>query len=360
MRTFQQQIEALTGITVGVSTNPSRHEVTQFLRDGVKDMIRKLVSAQAPIGVLSSFSKTDIQSSSTGVESPSNVIISVLRNDGTVMNPAREIPHIMKGRAADSNSLSFASKYNPVFYKEQNKVYVLPVPTNETTDRAEIVHIVFDNGVSYNSLSIENFPESSEYLIVYYASAMSCLAAASVINATLPTAPADIGEPNFIYDGPELPTPPTYEAPLMDMDLDSILDSLQKDDLDMADKYLDIVEKNLQKYDKEHQAAQAEYNAAANEFEKELSRRMTNADKELGKEVGIFNQKIKKHSSDVQQYATEINEKLTRYKWLLSQYGQLLTQYNQGIMGIAGKPAKSNTGDAVNVPKGKQRQEAEE
>jgi len=87
---------------------------------------------------------------------------------------------------------------------------------------------------------------------------------------------------------------------------------------------------------------------------------MTNADKELGKEVGIFNQKIKKHSSDVQQYATEINEKLTRYKWLLSQYGQLLTQYNQGIMGIAGKPAKSNTGDAVNVPKGKQRQEAEE
>ena len=41
---------------------------------------------------------------------------------------------------------------------------------------------------------------------------------------------------------------------------------------------------------------------------------MTNADKELGKEVGIFNQKVKKHASDVQSYATEVNEKLIRYK----------------------------------------------
>ena len=167
MRTFEEQIEALTGIAIGASTNPSQDEITQFLRDGVKDMIRKLVSARIPPSLLTSYAKLEILSSSNGIDSPSDVILSVTRNDGTVLNPAREIPAMMKGRVGDSNSLSYASKYNPVFYKEQGKIYVLPEPTNTSTDKAEIMHIVFDNGVSYNSLSIENFPESSEYLIVY-------------------------------------------------------------------------------------------------------------------------------------------------------------------------------------------------
>ena len=360
MRTFEEQIEALTGIAIGASTNPSQDEITQFLRDGVKDMIRKLVSARIPPSLLTSYAKLEILSSSNGIDSPSDVILSVTRNDGTVLNPAREIPAMMKGRVGDSNSLSYASKYNPVFYKEQGKIYVLPEPTNTSTDKAEIMHIVFDNGVSYNSLSIENFPESSEYLIVYYAGAMACLAAASVLNATLPTAPTDLGEPNFIYDAPDLPVAPEYESPLFDMDLDSVIEALQQDDLDMAEKYLEIVSKNIDKHDKEHQAAQAEYTAAANEFEKELSRRMANADKGLGVEVGKYNQKVKRYTVDVQRYATEINEKLMRYKWLLGQYVQLLTQYNQGIIGMSGKPAASDPGDNVKVPKDKQKKETEE
>ena len=359
MRTFEEQIEALTGIAIGASTNPSQDEVTQFLRDGVKDMVRKLVSGGVPPALMTSYARVDIQSSGTGIDSPSDVVLSVVRSDGTVLNPAREIPVMLKGRAADSNSLAYASKYNPVFYKEQGKIYVLPEPTNNSTDKAEIMHVVFDTGVSYSSLSIDNFPESSEYLIALYGAAMSCLAAASVLNATLPSAPADIGNPEFIYDGPELPTAPSYEAPLFDIDLDSVIDALQQDDLDMADKYLEMVDKNIQKYDKEHQAAQATYAAEANEFDKEISRRMTNADKELGKEVGIFNQKVKKHASDVQSYATEVNEKLIRYKWLLGQYVQLLTQYNQGIMGIVGKPKSGDTGEAVKVPKGKTKETEE-
>ena len=144
------------------------------------------------------------------------------------------------------------------------------------------------------------------------------------------------------------------------MDLDSVIEALQQDDLDMAEKYLEIVSKNIDKHDKEHQAAQAEYTAAANEFEKELSRRMANADKGLGVEVGKYNQKVKRYTVDVQRYATEINEKLMRYKWLLGQYVQLLTQYNQGIIGMSGKPAASDPGDNVKVPKDKQKKETEE
>jgi hypothetical protein len=42
--TFEEQIESLTGLTVSSSgTTPTQGEVSQFLTDGIRDVINKLI-----------------------------------------------------------------------------------------------------------------------------------------------------------------------------------------------------------------------------------------------------------------------------------------------------------------------------
>ena len=42
MQTFEQQIEGLTKIDLSSVTSPTQDQVTQYLQDGVKDIIRKI------------------------------------------------------------------------------------------------------------------------------------------------------------------------------------------------------------------------------------------------------------------------------------------------------------------------------
>ena len=48
------------------------------------------------------------------------------------MNPATEIPAALKGRATDTDSFFYQSKYNPVFYREGNRIYARPLTINYT------------------------------------------------------------------------------------------------------------------------------------------------------------------------------------------------------------------------------------
>ena len=42
--TFEEQIESLTGLTISsTGTTPTQDEVSQFLKDGIKDVINKLI-----------------------------------------------------------------------------------------------------------------------------------------------------------------------------------------------------------------------------------------------------------------------------------------------------------------------------
>ena len=57
-------------------------------------------------------------------------MLSVLRGDGTILNPASEISSSLKGRVADTDSLHYASKYNPAYtIDDTGVVNVYPTPT---------------------------------------------------------------------------------------------------------------------------------------------------------------------------------------------------------------------------------------
>jgi len=354
METFEKQIEGLTKITISDSgTSPTQSEITQFLRDGVKDIIRKLMASGAPTSILSSFATLETITNSNGLESPSNVIISVTRGDGEFQNPAKEIPALMKGRVSDSSSLFFASKYNPVYYLESGKIYIKPNPSTGSVDNGEIQHVIFDNQVSYNSVSIANFPKSTEYLVVYFASALSCLNAASNIHSAMPTSPTSPGSASFIYDAPDLPTVPEFIAPNLSLDFTDVNEALSNDDPDMAEKFLSVIEKQLDAYEKQVANADKEFNAENVEFTEEIKRRMTNADKQMGKQMAEITTDIKTYASDIQKYALDINKLVTTYKWYMQQYSFLMNQYMTGVSGMGGKP-KAQQANAVQAPKQKE------
>ncbi len=351
MQTFEQQIEGLTKIDLSSVSSPTQDQVTQYLQDGVKDIIRKIMASGAPPTILSAFAKLETIENGNGLESPSNVILSVLKGDGTVLNPAKEIPAALKGRVVDTDSLSFASKYNPVYYLEGGKIYIKPDPGASGSNlQGEIQHIVFDNNVNYSSVSIENFPTSSEYLVVYYAAGMSCLCAASNIHSTLPASPTSPESATFIYDSPDLPTPPEFNAPVLNIDFSEVNDALANDDPDMAEKFLNIIEKQLDAYEKEVNNADKEFTAENVEFTEEMKRRMTNADKEMGRQMAELTTDIKTYTTDIQKYTVDINKAVTQYKWYMQQYTFLMNQYVSGVTGLGARP-KAQQAQNVKTPR---------
>ena len=109
------------------------------------------------------------------------------------------------------------------------------------------------------------------------------------------------------------------------------------------------VEKNLALV-KRYENDIIEINEKIIKFEKELQRRMANADKELGRQVGEIGNNIKNYTVDVQKYATELNEKVTKYKWYLQQYAYFYGLYTTGVTGMA-RPPKAEQSQDVKIPK---------
>ena len=46
MATFETQVEALTGISIDGSSNPTQTELSSFLVDGVKDVVNRMIVAR--------------------------------------------------------------------------------------------------------------------------------------------------------------------------------------------------------------------------------------------------------------------------------------------------------------------------
>ena len=44
MQSFEQRVESLTQLALTSSSSPSQSDITQYLRDAVKDIVRKSIS----------------------------------------------------------------------------------------------------------------------------------------------------------------------------------------------------------------------------------------------------------------------------------------------------------------------------
>ena len=160
MATFQEQVEGLTGLSIG--TSPTTDELTQFLIDGAKEIINQMPKHLLPLcSAEQSFTSGSPNTLNTGK------ILNVFRNDGDIKQPCRQIDSSYKGRVLDSDDMDYASVTDPVYYIENNTIDVIPVSGSVTYSEVQYP------SVAHNANAISSFPDEAEYLVPLYASVKS-------------------------------------------------------------------------------------------------------------------------------------------------------------------------------------------
>ena len=178
MATFEERIEALTGLTITSSSDPVKQgSITQYLRNSVNDFTNKWLAIHPEDAQLFARSSS-LSETNGGLGAGITQLISVVREAGTDNDwrDCAEIPIGLQSRVTDSSSIHFASKYNPVFLKGgDGSIFVYPAPA--ASENAYKIYYVnnepvnsSDAALTYSHSDLNYFPASYEYLVVIKAS----------------------------------------------------------------------------------------------------------------------------------------------------------------------------------------------
>ena len=169
---FVDQVQDLTSLTAS-----DTDELSQFLKDGVLDVTNRWISIQ-PQDIELFARESSETTSNASLDLSGAKIISVIREDGVTSNnwrPCRQISSAQQYLVTDTESLSFASKFNPTYMIGDNgKISVFPAPgadpnafkayyVNNSPEEAD------GSALRYTSTSIKYFPDDKVYLVVMYA-----------------------------------------------------------------------------------------------------------------------------------------------------------------------------------------------
>ena len=170
--TFGAQITTLTGINLSNSTNQS--SVDSFLTNAARDILNMV-----PIQSLVTFSITSTLDDDpiTFANAGNSIIISVVRKYDT-KSSSSQVGRYRECRAISAASVGIAeddsgylegySIEDPVYYIQNNTLYVSPTP--DATYNA-LVHYINYPTVLYSESAINNFPTLLEQAVVYRAAA---------------------------------------------------------------------------------------------------------------------------------------------------------------------------------------------
>ena len=165
MATFQVQVQGITQLTVG--TTPTTGELTQFLTDGGKEVIGRIISVNP--AEIPKFTTSISESSNAGITIKGQVMSVVREHDSTsILRRCSPIDPMLRYEATDTDSLSYRSKYNPGFYQLNGKIFLVPISAGSSN--AAIVTQINYPTVGFGDDGIDNFPSEYIYLVVLYAS----------------------------------------------------------------------------------------------------------------------------------------------------------------------------------------------
>jgi len=180
MATFEAQVEGLTSIAIGnTNTYPTQAQLSQFLKDGVIDVTSKHLSIRPQDTHM--FIKESSEQTANGLDINGAKIVSVVREAGVDNDwrDCREIPVSLQSNVTDTNSLHYASKYNPAYMVNENgTISVFPSPgANPNAFKVYYVNnLPVDKGgdsLVYTHSDIKYFSDDKVYLVVLYASIKS-------------------------------------------------------------------------------------------------------------------------------------------------------------------------------------------
>tara|TARA_R100000664_G_C2751410_1_gene138699 strand:+ start:345 stop:1037 length:693 start_codon:yes stop_codon:yes gene_type:complete len=180
MATFEAQVNGLTGLGIsGSSTDPSRAELTEFLKDGVLDVTAKWIALKPEDA--DQFTKVSAEQTSNGLDINGARILSVVREAGTD-NDWRNCKYVspsLQSKVTDSTNFNYASSYNPAYtILENGQITVFPSPgSNPNAFKVYYINnLPQDKGgasLDYSHSDIKYFADDKVHLVVKYAAIKS-------------------------------------------------------------------------------------------------------------------------------------------------------------------------------------------
>jgi hypothetical protein len=186
MATFEAQVSGVTGLidTFNSATNPKDTELDQFLKDGVLDVTNRILQIRPQDIEL--FQRTTT-SDTNGVSVGGARVISIIREAGadgssdgsTAWRACKKVPSYLQSRVVDTDSLFFASQYNPVYIVDNNNaINVYPTPSSNNGIKVFYVNeeprdISNNAALVHSHSNIKYFPNDKVYLVVLYAAIAS-------------------------------------------------------------------------------------------------------------------------------------------------------------------------------------------
>ena len=174
MATFEAQVEGLTGLTIDSSdTTPTQGELTQFLRDGVVDVINRIVATK-PNEIIKFLNTTHDDSGDSGGITLTGIVYSVMReHDSTsILRKCDYISANDRYDASDSDSLHYRSKYNPGYYILNKKIFCVQTSAGTNNDLV-VTQVHYDETITYGSDDMAHFPREYIPLVPLYAAIKS-------------------------------------------------------------------------------------------------------------------------------------------------------------------------------------------
>ena len=387
---FEERVEALTGIAIESSgSNPIQAELTQFLVDGVHDVVNRMIIAKPT--ELPRFCNTTDSGAGTTVTKTGQILSVMREHDSTsILRPCGRIGPNDRYEATDTDSLKFRSKTNPAYYELDEVIHTVPVAAESGNNNVVVTQVAYDTGLVFGDAvgSIDYFPTEYEYLVTLYAAIQSLQAAMSnsVVSLSIssPTTPVlttitfssidsslDASAPVFTTTSISAASTYTGSAPsytnqvvapdfskvntYIDTNQDTELASAKLQEIGAQVQEMNVkMQDSLNAFNKENVAyqsaiqesmlemqasnqinlakAQADLQLALANKDRDLQRQLQNGINDMQAIVTNNQSAITKYQAEVADYQAEvgkeIQESTTKTQQYQGLYVQLLQQYN--------------------------------
>ena len=353
MATFEVQVEGLTGLTIDGSSSPTQDELTQFLKDGVIEVTNRITKLRPQD--IENFQRATSISDSQGVSVGGAQIISVIREAGvdgssdgsTAWRSCRKISASMQSRVVDPDSLSFTSKYNPVYAMDDNKtINVYPTPSANNGFKIFYVNeeprdITNNAALAYSHSDIKYFPNDKVYLVVLYASIKSLSNTLANKNNSLPTKPVFVAPALETIDSMSLPsvplapmlsdnsvsfttTAPSFDEPAVAPDFADAENWINtEEDSEMLAARVQVIGAQLQQYSTDIQNSSQKMNKENVEYQAQLQKSIQDA--QLSSQDDA--QKLQLYSAEINNYQAQVQKEVQR--WTNEEYGKKFSEWQK-------------------------------
>jgi hypothetical protein len=186
MADFQTKVQAVTQLTMGTDPAPSTAELTEFLKEGVLDVINRSIAVRSTDAV--NFTAVTAEYTANGQDLSIGKIISVVRENGTndQWRKCIQVDPSSQYDVTNPDSLDYATKEYPAYAVDgDNTINVYPAADTGGADSFKVYYVSNvpesegGSSLAYNSDNIKNFPLGKVHLVVLYASMKSLEAAAN-------------------------------------------------------------------------------------------------------------------------------------------------------------------------------------